>query len=738
MSAISKFRGSLLATTGTALLGQLVFPALGIAAELASAAPEVVTITATRTAEAPENVPSVVSVIPAAEIEETLATDIKDLVQFEPGVSVRSSPARFSAASSPVGRDGNSGFNIRGLEGNRVLMIIDGIRIPDGFTFGGQSTGRGDYADLSLLKSVEILRGPASALYGSDGVAGVVNFVTKDPEDFLGGARPFHVQARTAYDSSDDTWSNGLLGAARWGAWSFLAAVERRDGGAQENQGTNDAANTDRTTPIPQDTRASSGLAKIVFAPGEANRFRLTWDHLDAETDSNVLSALAKPPLAAASTVGLIAEDSARRNRIMFDHRYDGAGFIAKAAWGAYYQDSKTRQFSAEDRNTSADRTRLNTFNNRVMGFSLQLDSLAETGDVAHHLVYGGEASFTRQDGLRDGTVPPVGETFPIRAFPTTDYTLAGLYVQDEIALWNDRVTLYPAVRFDHYKLKPKPDPLLPGFASSAQDGSHVSPKFGGVAKVTGDVRLFANYARGFKAPSPSQVNNFFANPVMFYASLPNPDLKPETSEGIDAGIRFNNSRIAAELAGFASWYGNFIDQVQVSGNFTPASPGIFQYVNVGKAKLTGLEAKARIELAAGFDVNAAASYTHGDATTAGVRTPLNTVEPFKLVGGVAYRDPSARAGAKVTATYSAGKSAARVQQTCTGPCFTPPGFVVLDATAYWDASEWAVLRAGVFNITDKKYWWWSDARGLAASSAVLDAYTQPGRNVRASLTVKY
>ncbi len=62
--------------------------------------------------------------------------DVKDIVRFEPGVSVRANPSRFSAASSSLGRDGNSGFNVRGLEGNRVLIQIDGIRMPDDFALG--------------------------------------------------------------------------------------------------------------------------------------------------------------------------------------------------------------------------------------------------------------------------------------------------------------------------------------------------------------------------------------------------------------------------------------------------------------------------------------------------------------------------------------------------------------------------------------------------------------------------
>src|SRR5690606_32466975 len=91
----------------------------------AARADDPVTITATRTEKNLDEVPATVTVLSDKQIEDELVTDIKDLVRFEPGVSVRNAPARFGAALGTTGRDGNAGFNIRGLEGNRVLMQVD-------------------------------------------------------------------------------------------------------------------------------------------------------------------------------------------------------------------------------------------------------------------------------------------------------------------------------------------------------------------------------------------------------------------------------------------------------------------------------------------------------------------------------------------------------------------------------------------------------------------------------------
>lgn len=695
-----------------------------------------VTVTATRTEKSVIKVPATVTVISSDEIEDGLVKDIKDLVRDEPGVSVRSAPARFTAAGASTGRDGNAGFNIRGLEGNRVLIVVDGVRVPDGFAFGAQSTGRGDYVDLDILKSVEIVRGPASALYGADGLAGSVSFITKDPSDILKDGKSFAGRARVGYASADESWTESLLLAGKSDRWEALAAYTRRDGKGQKTAGTNDSANTDRTTANPEDNASNSFLGKLIYSPNDKNRFRVTVDHMDRDVDWTVLSAIAKPPLASTSVLGLTAFDKVKRNRVSADHRFDGGeGLINAARTTLYWQNSKTRQFSAEDRNTAVDRTRDATFDNRVLGASVELHSVFDAGAVKHEIVWGGDASITRQQGTRDGTVPPVGETFPAKAFPTTDFTLAGLYVQDEITA--GAVTIYPAVRFDYYKLDPKSDPLFTTTASG-QSESHISPKLGLVWDASDAVTLFANAAVGFKAPAPIQINTGFANLISNYKSISNPDLKPETSKTIEGGVRFHQGGLRVAVTGFTGKYDDFIEQVQVSGNFTAATPAVYQYINLSGAKISGAEAKASYDFGNGFTARAAASYSKGSSTTNGVKTALVSIDPVKLTGGVAYRAPGGRFGGDLSVIHSDRKSASKAGVTCTGGCFIPPSFTVADATAWFAVTDAVTVRAGVFNLTDEKYWWWSDARGLADSSTVKDGYSQPGRNYSVSLALKF
>jgi hemoglobin/transferrin/lactoferrin receptor protein len=702
--------------------------------------PRPITVTATRQPIAIVDAPATVTVIDERRIADELATDIKDLVRFEPGITVPRGPARFGAALGATGRAGNEGFVVRGIGGNRVLMQVDGIRMPDGFAFGAQAAGRGDYVDVGLVRSVEILRGPASALYGSDGLAGAVSFVTSDPVDFLQGGKSIGGLARAAWSSADNEFSETAILAGRNGDLSAMVAYTRRDWSELDNKGTVDGTGGLRTEPNPQDGRSNALLGRIVYAPG-SHKFRLTGEYLDTLLTSDVLSGLTP-------TVELLhGRDTGKRKRLSGDWTWQGDGAIEYAHVAAYWQDAEDRQFTDEDRTPAADRERLNTFENRVYGAAAEVRGAL--GGV--RLVAGGDISFTHQKGLRDGVVPPAGETFPTRAFPETDFMLAGLFVSGEVAL--GPLTLYPALRFDAYDLKPENDPLLPTFHGAAQDGSHVSPKLGAVLRLGEAFRLFANYAEGFKAPSPSQVNNFFENPPVGYISIPNPDLRPETSRSIEGGLRFAGKWASFDLTGFHSEYDDFIEQVETTGlPFpTPGNPWIYQWVNLTGAEVSGFEARGEVRPAPGISASLALAYADGSAVSGtGAKSPLQSIDPFRAVAGLGYDDPGRAFGGRLVATYGGQKeneetrgSSCYPLPTATIPvplpnCFRGGDYLIFDVTAYWRVLPDVTLRAGIFNLTDRKYWQWADIRGLANSSPIKDAYSQPGRNGSVSLSVRF
>jgi hemoglobin/transferrin/lactoferrin receptor protein len=694
-----------------------------------------ITVTATRTPIVIQDAPLTVSVKTDEQIADELITDIRDLVRFEPGVSVQRQPARFTAALGATGRAGNDGFTVRGIGGNRVLIQVDGVRVPDGFSFGAQSAGRGDYVDLGLVKSVEILRGPASALYGSDGLSGAVSFITSDPADILQGGNSIGGLVRSAYSSADTEFSETAIIAGKASDWSAMLAYTRRDYHEPDNQGvlgTSGGLGATRTAPNPQDGKSNAVLARLVYDPASGHKLRLTGEYLDTHLFTDVLSGRS------ATVETLTGRDTGKRKRASLDWSWDGDGLIHFARAALYWQTGNDVQFTDEDRTPAADRERLNTFENRVFGASADARRDVATGQIKHRLVFGGDISMTTQQGLRDGVVPPFGEVFPTRAFPKTDFTRVGFFVGDEIAIADGAVTLYPALRFDHFKLTPQKDPLLPTFVAARQSGSRVSPKLGLAWKVTNDVRLFGNYATGFKAPEPGQVNQFFENLAFGYTSLPNPNLGPERSESFEGGVRLTSNAVSLDLTAFTANYKDFISQEVVGGAGTAANPTQFQFINLSRVKVKGAEARFEGRTSNGITGTLSLSYATGITTRPSGQVPLSTIEPLKLVAGVGYRQKQSRFGGQITATHGAQKTLSQTIGVCSATCFRPDGFTVLDATAFVKFGNAITLRAGIFNITNESYATWNDVRGLNDTSTVTAAYTQPGRNASASLSFKF
>ena len=731
--------------TGSALaaLAAACTPAAALAAdEAATENDEQIVVTATRIPLQIADAPATVTVIDDEQIADELATDIKDLVRYEPGVSVRRAPARFGAALGATGRARNEDFIIRGIGGNRVLIQVDGIRSPQGFSFGAQDAGRGGYTDVSLVKSVEILRGPASALYGSDGLAGAISFTTSDPVDLIEPGSRFGGFVRASYSSADEEFTETAALAGIFGDVSAMLSYTRRDFQEPENRGEIGGLGSTRTLPNPQDGNSNAVLGKLVWDTG-AHRVRLTGEYLETEVATDVLSgqgpAFLFGPFPSWIVDDLTALDTTERGRVSLDWTYAGEGVIDYAHAAAYYQDGRDVQFTDEDRSPVGatprpDRERLNTFENEVYGASAEARSVFGNDAFRTTLAFGGDISWTRQEGLRDGTEPPFGEVFPTRAFPATDFMLGGLFLASEFTFFDGALTLFPALRYDFYDLDPTDDPLLPDFAGSAQSDDRLSPKLGVTVKLADDVLLYGNYAQGFRAPTPYQVNNFFENLAFGYTSLPNPDLGPETSESWEGGIKFSTEAVSLQLAAFTADYDDFISQQVVGGSFTPMDPAQYQFVNYDAVAIEGVEAKANFRMGNGFYSRFAIAYADGDILSPGqAPAPLDTIDPLNLVLGIGYRQPQGRFGGELIATHHARKP---LDETDGG--YRPDAFTILDATAFFALTDALKLRAGIFNIFDEKYAYWQDVRGLSATSTTTDAYTRPGRNASVSLSFQF
>jgi hemoglobin/transferrin/lactoferrin receptor protein len=114
---------------------------------------------------------------------------------------------------------------------------------------------------------------------------------------------------------------------------------------------------------------------------------------------------------------------------------------------------------------------------------------------------------------------------------------------------------------------------------------------------------------------------------------------------------------------------------------------------------------------------------------------PLNSVDPLKAVLGIAFQPTRGTWGMELVGTAVDRKSNVDVSN---GQLFVPPGYFVLDLLVHANIGERLRINAGVFNLTDKKYWEWSDVRSETIGSTIIDRYSRPGLNASANAVFKF
>lgn len=717
-----------------------------------------VVVSATLTEAAVASLPSVISAIDRAQLQRELAMNLRDAVRYEPGVSVRSSFGRF----------GLGDVRIRGLEGNRVLIETDGIAVSDAFAVGSFSSAGRISIDPATLKAIEIVRGPGSSLYGSDALGGVVALQTVDAEDLVREGEDRGIALRMGTSGEDFGAFGGSSAAFVGERWSGLAVLNRREGREPRNQGEDRSDGAARTRSNPQDTAQSSLLAKLGFAPDADQRWTLTVEGNEARALTDVRSArtTTSGPGLPVRVLDLQGDDRQTRARLSLRHAWSGLNSAVADSlhWQVYRQDSETTQRTFEERVslTAAGpinptrREREFNFDQRMYGAEFTAHKAFTLGSAQHRLTWGLDLSLSDIRQKRDGrsinrltgavstTISP--DVFPVRDFPVSRTTAAGLYLQDEIETADAAWRFIPGLRIDHYALDPERDPIFaadnPGVALADVRETSVSPKFGAVRRLGERYSAFAGYARGFRSPPYNDVNLGFTNLQFGYTAIPNPDLKPEASDGIELGLRRHDADFWWTLSGYANRYRDFIESLRSVG-FDPATGLlVFQSQNVSRARIHGLELKGGWALGSlwpaleNVELRFAAAHAKGRDTTAD--RPLSSVDP--LSGVLGLRWSGARSSVELALRGADRKREAGTVAATGGatPAFAAPGYGVFDLLYELEFAGHARLNLGVFNLADRRYWDWAAVPQIAASSTVLDRYTAPGRYLSAQIELSF
>ncbi|MGE8067279.1 TonB-dependent receptor [Pseudomonas sp. NPDC089569] len=729
-----------------------------------------VTISATRNEQDVSSVPSTVTVHTREELDRNNVNTIKDLVRYEPGVSVGGAGTR----------GGISGYNIRGIDGDRVLTQIDGVEIPNGFFNGPYAKTQRNYVDPEIVKRVEILRGPASVLYGSNAIGGAVSYFTLDPDDIIKPGQDVGARLKTGYSSADESWLKSATVAGRADQFDGLLHYSQRDGHETESYDSNNSTGLTRTAANPEDVRATNVLAKVGWDYKDDARLGLVYEKYKDDRDTDQKSAYGGPYFAGAPTIpasvlpggmyqSRTGNDTITRERFGLEHSFAlDSLLVDNVKWSLNHQIAKTDQSTDEvyfPITRKVLRTRDTIYEEKQWVFDAQLDKAFSIADTEHLLTYGTTIKQQKVTGSRsgNGTCLAVGRgCTAIGAissadvlkkssdFPDPTINTYSLFAQDQIS-W-DKWTFLPGLRYDYTQLKPDITQEFLNTVSADGRGTvsdddktwhRVSPKFGLTYALTDEYTWYGQYAEGFRTPTAKALYGRFDNTAAGYRVEPNPNLEPETSKSYETGLRGNFEHGSFDVAVFYNKYRDFINEDAVTPGYDEPT---FQSANIKHATIKGAEVKGRLNLDAfgapeGLYTQGSVAYAWGRNDDTG--EPLNSVNPMTGVFGLGY-DQENYGG---LLSWTLVKRKDRVDDTNfkspdgVSSQFKTPGFGILDLSAYYKVTDDVTVSGGVYNLTDKKYWLWDDVRGYdsvgeasVTQPANLDRLTQPGRNFAVNL----
>jgi len=706
-----------------------------------------VNVLATRGEKSNLETPATVSTITKDDIDRRGVKNIKDLFSEELDVDVKQTIRTGNSVSGASNRKGsNESINIRGLEGNRLNLMVDGIKLPYSFGFGSHSAARGDYLDVDGVSSVQVLRGASSALYGSDGVAGTVLFSTMEPQDILHhqhsnalnslNPKTSATSVAASYFDASQT-SKGVLTHAHQGDdWSAVILGSLSLGHETETQGVNDGSGGNRTKANPMDTHNTYVLAKFVKELHGGDELKFTLEDSKKKIDTNNLNAIG------AGIYSDVGQDHIDRTRLSIDHQYHLDSHLADVIDSKlWHQQTNAHQAVWQTGTSQTSRYLPSTYNrardnkviNDAYGLHLQGSKSVSQGkgthtNIAHQFKYGLDASesWVKQELNRSGDV-----STPESYIPKTKQDMVGVYFQDDLSIGH--LNLIPAMRFDRWSI-----------SSSAinKNDQAWSPSLGAIWTQEPVAMPFMNIGKGFRAPAAEEISASFTNQAHGYAYIPNSNLNPEKVLAKEVGIKGSVQRLKYAISYFDNTYDDFISQytfnteTSPNGMATCALAQCYQYQNAPKASIQGMDLRLEYRHNPQWLFKAGYVRTSGSETTlAGVDQPINTVQPERIILSADYHQGTW--GAATSLKYVGAKKQEDIAG-ATANTYAPSSYTIINARGHYKANKQLNLYAGINNLFDKKYIDWANisSSGLTntGNTAASDYHTSSGRNFFVSM----
>lgn len=598
------------------------WPAIALAAETAIDLPPVYVTTATRTEHDITTAPAPVQLIDSAEIQAAGATTLRNILDLTPGVHV-----------SPTGTT----LQIRGLGGSDTLYLIDGRRVEGEFSNSFEL----ERIAASMIDRIEIVRGPASMLYGADALGGVVNIITKQPTSGLEGSVDLQYGANNHGDGERSLLSADLRGGSEALRFSLYANRMSRDPYAERETArvTVPQSGTQIAPSAHPNARIRKGLKDSYDVDVEYR------DKADVDTIGGAVELLPTPELKLRLDLNAMQED---REGTYISSRY--ATTVLASGRPIQAANIPARQYDDNERLDTALGLDWSPFRTLDLRYRLQY-SRYEKDRVAYAIPFADLGYATREasaSAVNRSTMEQwVNELTGVWR-PAEGHSLVGGLEHRE----NDvDSTAYNADgrRFDSAFLQHEWQ-ILPDLSAvygvryddDSVGGSNVSVQAGGVWTLSPLLRLRANFAQGYKAPDGRDLYVNQVNPQgvpMLGAEVIDPGLgktdahtvDPESSDTVELGI----------AGGTRVWdYGLTVFHTDVTDRIEMVreGSGLLTYNtfrNIGKVRIRGIEAEGSVGLTA--ELRARASVTLLDAENRSGGEPLLTTPETLATASLDY-----------------------------------------------------------------------------------------------------
>ena len=636
------------------------------------------------------------------------------------------------------------GINIRGLGDDRVLTTVDGIEIPYMLDVARGADGGVNSFDFNALSSVDIVRGADSSRAGSGALGGAFVLRTLEPEDLIAPGSTWGGVFKFGYNGDDRSIGGSAAVAKRIDNTAVLFEGGYTHGHELENNGDVGGYSTKRTEADPADYNQRSGLFKIRQYT-DIGTFGITAEHFNKD---KTIDAMHSQSLTGNLRPGNYdTSDNTERNRVSLDYKYEAesADSLLDTANAVFYWQNVLREEGLNGyRYTSVigDYSRRNEIENRSIGFNGNASKSFDTGSLQHKVTFGLDVAFSKAHQYSAGedncALPRWRATCAFlhtnqSDMPDVDGKRVGAFVDDKIEIGSSNFSLTPGLRFDWYDYSPKNTDAYRDSANysglpSGQSDSRFSPKLRASYQPQDNVEIYAQWAMAFRAPNVSELYVNYGVPGG-YVSYGNPDLKPETSNGIEIGTNLGDDDFGGHIGGFYNKYKNFIDS-EMSADPTRTYPlGITEYFNRANVRMFGVEVNAHKKFDNGIHIKGSLAYVNGKDSDSGEW--IDSVAPAKAAFTVGYAtEVWGTDFTFVTATNEPKKDSDN---------FRTPGYGIFDLTGWWEPEQvkGLSLRAGVYNIFNKTYY---DSLNVASTGLTQPAayYSEPGRTFKLTLTQRF